>query len=120
MQKRDLRALRLEGLCHLQMFFLAMYVAVGFGTSPFVPLQPTAVFILAVINPRGIPNTLKSSMAVSEGSVPLEALLDSVLPCRSFLMDVSSLLALYGTELPWAGAGPSLFGSLPMCSSASK
>ena len=52
---------------------LSIYSAVGFRKSPLVLLQPTAVFLLAVVAPKWRPGMRRSSLAISTGTVPLSA-----------------------------------------------
>lgn len=50
---------------------LSIYSTVGFRKSPLIPLQPTDVFLLAVVAPKQRPGILGSSLGTSKGMVPL-------------------------------------------------
>lgn len=101
---------------------LSIYSAVGFRKPPLVLLQPTAVFLLAVVAPEWRPGTRRSSLAISKRTVPLSApvgtpALGSVgaSPWRHL-----PHFTLFGARLPGAGFCPSLFGNRVMCPWASE
>lgn len=92
---------------------LSIYSAVGLRKSPLVPLQPTAIFLLAVVDPQWRPAMLRSSLVSSKGTVPLSA------PIRAPVVgsvDASPWrhlhhFTLFRAGLPRVGFHPSLFGN---------
>lgn len=75
----------------------------GFGKSLLVPLQPSDIFILAVVVPKWRPVVLKGFMAISRGTVPLLAPVGTKAGGQSVLPGGCISLILLGTDLGFPG-----------------
>lgn len=97
-----------RSLVLLSLVALSIYSAMGFRKLPLVPLQPTTIFLLAVVATKEKPGMLRSSLAISNRTVPLSVPIET--------RAVRSVGASPWRHLPHftlfrAGFHPSLFGN---------